>query len=331
MYIAAILLLLIGVIALIASRRTYRAAPTYSQRAAGEPGSITTSPNLILTWAGLAALVIGLLAGASTVFYVQDVGEAKVQTDVSGKIIGQTTDAGFHTKLPWATIHTFNIRNQLASFINSSDGQKKDGAGNERTGPYITVQDKEGVSSTISLNLQYSIDAKSVGDIYTKYKTEEVFKNNFVANSVRNVVRQAPNQFDTIELITNRGAVEKKITSLLEDKWEGSGVRLDDLSLQEINLPQSVRDSYSEAQKAQIEVEKEKANLEAQKVKAQQQVQSAKAQADANDLLNKHPLSDAALKQAQIDALKTAGENGSLIVVPSDGNNILNLPTPDKK
>lgn len=327
MYIVAILLLLVGVIALIASRRTYRAAPTYSQRSAGEPGSVIQGARLILVWIGAAAVLLGLLAGASTVFYVQDVGEAKVQTDVSGKIVGQTTDAGFHTKLPWATTHTFNIRNQTADFVNSA----KDNDVEDRTGPYITVNDRDGVSSNISLNLQYSIDADSVGDIYTRYKNEETFKKDFVANSVRNIVRQAPNDFDTIDLITKRGEVEKKVIDLLEDKWEGSGVHLDNLALQEIALPDAVKQSYSQAQQAQIEVEKEKANLEAQKVKAQQQVQSAKAQADANDLLNKHPLSDAALKQAQIDALKTAGENGSLIVVPSDGNNILNLPTPDKK
>lgn len=282
-----------------------------------------TRPNRIAWIVAGALLVASIIFGIASVVYRQDVGEAKVQTDVSGKIIGQTTEAGFHTKLPWASIHTFNIRNQLADFVNSAGNN----AVKDRTGPYITVQDAEGVSSNVSLNLQYSIDAKSVGDIYAKYKTEENFKTSFVANSVRTVVRQAPNSFDTLELITKRGDVEKQITTLLEKKWKGSGVHLDNLSLQEIELPKSVRDSYSAAQQAQIEVEKEKANLEAQKVKAQQQVQSAQAQARANDLLNKHPLSDAALKQAQIDALKAAGENGSLIVVPSDSNNILQLPS----
>lgn len=272
---------------------------------------------------GVIALIIGAILMVISMTYSQDVGEAKVQTDVSGKIVGQTTDAGFHSKAPWSSIHTFNIRNQTADFVNSAGNNDVE----DRTGPYITVNDRDGVTSNVSLNLQYSIDADSVGDIYTKYKNEETFKKDFVANSVRNIVRQAPNEFDTIDLITKRGDVEKKVISLLEEKWKGSGVRLDNLALQEIELPKAVKASYAEAQKAQIEVEKEKANLEAQKVKAQQQVQSAQAQADANELLNKHPLSDAALKQSQIDALKTAGENGSLIVVPQGSDSVFQLPS----
>ncbi|MBT1631000.1 MULTISPECIES: hypothetical protein [Curtobacterium] len=40
----------------------------------------------------------------------------------------------------------------------------------------------------------------------------------------------------------------------------------------------------------------------------------------------RHPLSDAALKQREIEALKSAGDNGSLIVVPQGTDNILSLP-----
>lgn len=322
MYIIAGIALLLALAALVVGfKGKFETAGGY-----GRDPQADTGPNRI---AYIAAGVFALLFigfGVGSIVYKQDVGEAKVQTDISGKVLGQTTDAGWHTKLPWASIHTFNIRNQLADFVNAADNDKV----KDRTGPYVTVQDAEGVSSNISLNLQYSIDADSVGDIYAKYKTEETFKKDFVANSVRNVVREAPNTFDTLQLVTERGSVEKKITTLLESKWKGSGVRLDNLSLQEIELPQSVRDSYSEAQKAQIEVEKEKANLEAQKVKAQQQVQSAQAQADANKILNDNPLSNEALKQAEIDALKTAGEHGSLVVIPQGQDTILQLPS-DKK
>ncbi|WIB35151.1 hypothetical protein [Curtobacterium sp. MCJR17_043] len=43
-------------------------------------------------------------------------------------------------------------------------------------------------------------------------------------------------------------------------------------------------------------------------------------------MLNGQPLSDAALKQREIEALKSAGDNGSLIVVPQGSDNILSLP-----
>ncbi len=326
MYIFALILILLGIAALFIGSKQFREAPDFEQRRRGEPGAVITWTKPVARIVGIGFIIVGIIVGAFTVTYVQDPGEAKVQVSWTGEIVGQSTQSGIHTKAPWVTLHTFNIRNQTVNYVDSANNDKVA----DRTGPYITVQDKDGVSSNIALNLQYTIDAKSVSDIYTTYKDEETFKAQFVSNSVRSVVRSVPNKFTTIELITSRGEVEKAMTKALEEKWKGSGVHLDNLNLQEINTPKSVRDSYAQAQQAQIEVEKEKANLEAQQVKAQQQVQSAEAQAKANKVLNANPLSDAALKQKEIEALRAAGEAGSLIVVPSDGNNILSLPTPTK-
>ena len=116
----------------------------------------------------------------------------------------------------------------------------------------------------------------------------------------------------------------------LEKRWKGSGVHVDNFSLQEITPPKAVTDSYAAAQQAQIQVTKERALLDAKKVQAQQQVAEAQGQADANKVLNAQPLSDAALKQREIEALKSAGDNGSLIVVPQGSDNILSLPGTDR-
>jgi regulator of protease activity HflC (stomatin/prohibitin superfamily) len=276
----------------------------------------------------IAAVVLALavVAGIFSITYTQGAREAKVLIDASGRIVGQTTSAGFHAKAPWQHTETFNTSNQLASFINSADGEETDNAGNQRTGPYITAQDSEGVSENVSLTIQYSIDADAVGDIYKTYANEETFKTSFIANSVRQVTRDNQNGFTTKEAITNRTKVAKGLTKALESKWRGTGVHLDNVSLQEITPPKTVSNAYANAQKAQVEVQKEQANLEAQKVKAQQEVQSAQAQADANELLNKHPLSDAALKQQEIEALK----NANMIVVPSGSDSILQLPGSSK-
>jgi regulator of protease activity HflC (stomatin/prohibitin superfamily) len=275
---------------------------------------------------GGVAVAIAIVLLIISFTYTQGAREAKVIVDASGRIVGQTTSAGFHNKAPWQHTETFNTSNQLASFINSANGEKKDNAGNDRTGPYITAQDREGVSENVSLTIQYSIDADAVGDIYKTYANEETFKTSFIANSVRQVTRDNQNQFSTLQAITDRTAVSKGLTKALEAKWKGTGVHLDNVSLQEVTPPKTVSDAYATAQKAQVEVQKEKANLEAQKVKAQQQVQSAQAQADANELLNKHPLSDSALKQQEIEALKGA----NMIVVPSGTDSILQLPGSSK-
>jgi regulator of protease activity HflC (stomatin/prohibitin superfamily) len=327
MFIGAIVFLVIALTALYFRRRTYRTPdrPASPGREA-RPSTVTTRPNTVALWTAIVAAAAFVALTIGSTVYAQDTGESKVQVDISGNIVGQTTDSGFHAKAPWATLHTFNIRNQTVTYINASNGSESDNNGNVRSGPYVTVQDQDGVSSDVSLNLQYSIDAKAVTDIYRSYKTEDNFKTQFIGNSVRSVVRQVPNDFTTIELITKRGAVEKAMISALESRWEGSGVHVDNFSLQEITPPKSVTDSYAAAQQAQIQVTKERALLDAKKVQAQQQVAEAQGQADANEVLNEHPLSDAALKQREIEALKSAGDNGSLIVVPQGSDNILSLP-----
>lgn len=327
MFVAAIFFLLVALVAVYLRSRTYTtAARPASPGREARPAEPTRRPNVIATWTAVAAGVMFVALTLGSTLYAQDTGESKVQVDISGNIVGQSTDSGFHFKVPWATLHTFNIRNQTVTYINAAGGSDSDNNGNVRSGPYVTVQDKDGVSSNVSLNLQYSIDARSVTNIYRSYKTEDNFKTQFIGNSVRSVVRQVPNDFTTIELITKRGAVEKAMVKALESRWQGSGVHVDNFSLQEITPPKSVTDSYAAAQQAQIQVTKEQALLDAKKVQAQQQVAEAQGQADANDVLNDHPLSDAALKQREIEALKSAGDNGSLIVVPQGTDNILSLP-----
>jgi regulator of protease activity HflC (stomatin/prohibitin superfamily) len=327
MFVAAAVFLILALVAVYFRSREYTtpARPATLNEPA-RPSTPNERPKTVALWIAIAFGILFIGFGLSSVVYAQDTGESKVQVDISGNIVGQTTESGFHLKAPWATLHTFNIRNQTVTYINASGGSNSDNNGNTRSGPYITVQDKDGVSSNVSLNLQYSIDARSVTNIYRSYKTEDNFKTQFIGNSVRSVVRQVPNDFTTIQLITKRGSVEKAMITALEKRWKGSGVHVDNFSLQEITPPKSVTASYAAAQQAQIQVTKEQALLDAKKVQAQQQVAEAQGQADANDVLNGHPLSDAALKQREIEALKAAGENGSLIVVPQGSNNILNLP-----
>ncbi|KQO65165.1 SPFH domain-containing protein [Curtobacterium sp. Leaf261] len=327
MFVAAAVFLILALVAVYFRSREYRTPATPATlNNPGRPAAVNTRPNTVALWVAIAFGILFIGFGLASTVYAQDTGESKVQVDISGNIVGQTTESGFHFKAPWATLHTFNIRNQTVTYINATGGSDSDNNGNTRSGPYITVQDKDGVSSNVSLNLQYSIDARSVTNIYRSYKTEDNFKTQFIGNSVRSVVRQVPNDFTTIQLITKRGSVEKAMITALERRWKGSGVHVDNFSLQEITPPKSVTASYAAAQQAQIQVTKEQALLDAKKVQAQQQVAEAQGQADANDVLNGHPLSDAALKQREIEALKSAGEHGSLIVVPQGSNNILNLP-----
>jgi regulator of protease activity HflC (stomatin/prohibitin superfamily) len=277
---------------------------------------------------GIAGVILALGAGAFLIgssVYTQTPGEAVVQRDtITGKIVGQTTTEGLYFKLPWVDTVMFNIRNQPVSFAGDALTGFSDNAGGAADGAQITVQDKEGVSSNIDITLRYSIKAESVTDVYRYYKDEENFKTSFITQEIRSVVRTIPGKYTTLELITKRGEVEKDILDALESRWKKDGVVIDSISLQEIRVPESVREAYASAQESQINVEKERANLEAAEVKAQQKVKNATAEAEANRIVAES-LTESVLRQRSLDTLAQLGDKGNVIVVPDNFTGLGNL------
>lgn len=287
----------------------------------GNNASETRVPKLVAGGVFGALLVLTGLFMLFDSFYSQDTGDASVQIDWTGNIVGQETTPGLHLKAPWVHVETFNVRNQSVQY--AADG-KSDNAGNLATGPQITVQDADGVSSNIDINLRYSIRPDQVTAIYKQYKTEDNFKTSFIQNDVRSVVRTVPNTFHTLDLLTQRNKIEGDVLSALEARWKNTGVTVDSVSLQEIRVPDAVKEQYSEAVKSQIKVTQAKNELAAAQVSAQQQVVQAQAKAKANDLLAKS-LTGPVLQQNYIDTLKSLSAAGNLVVVPSGSNPLINV------
>jgi regulator of protease activity HflC (stomatin/prohibitin superfamily) len=286
-------------------------------------GSAVFSPDLRFGGIGVALVagVLGIVGIGSQTFYSQDSGEASVLVDISGQIGGQETSPGFHAKAPWQDVKTFNIRNQTVSFVGTGN---TDYSGGSAQGPQVTTQDADGVTSNIDVNVTYSIAPGKVTDIYRQYRDESNFVQQFVVQQIRSVTRDVPNTFSTLDLITKRTDVGSALQDALEAKWQGTGVMVDQVNLQEIRPPKAVTSSYAAAQQAQIQVTAEKAKLEATQVSAQQQVVQAKAQAQANDELAKS-LSSTVLQSRYIDALKSIGAKGNLVVVPAGSTPLVNV------
>lgn len=318
MFIAAIVVGIIAIIALIAGilRQRYEKREEVQGDYGGKPltGRITT-----LVGAVLAAFTIVALVFSSV--YTQDAGEANVLKDVTGNIVGQNNNTGLQTKAPWVNTVTFNIRNQQVVYAGPS-GSQSDNNGGTASGPQITAQDRDGVTSNIDIALRYSIKPSSVTDIYKEFLSEENFKKSFIEQDVRSVVRAVPNRFSTLDLLTKRGDVEAAILEALQDRWADDGVIVDSISLQEIRPPEEVVKSYAAAQQAQINVAKEQANLDAAEVSAQQKVVQAQAEAEANRLLSES-LTPQIIQQRLIDAYK----EGTVFVVPEGTNPLIQVPS----
>lgn len=280
-------------------------------------------PNKIIRWVSIGLGSLSALFLVLGSFYTQDVGTAVVERDITGNVVGKSTTSGLHWKAPWVVPVEWNIRNQNVSML-TPQNDAENGAGYEADGPQITVQDKDGVSSNVDISLRYSIKPDAVEAIYRSYKDEETFKQAMVYQEIRAVVREVPNEFTTLELLTQRGEVEAAIQKALEKRWKGTGVMVDSVSLQEIRPPEVVQKSYADAQQALINVTKEQSKLEAAEVSAQQKVVQAQADADANRLLQES-LTDSILKQRYLDTLKELAASGNVVVVPEGFNGLVNV------
>jgi regulator of protease activity HflC (stomatin/prohibitin superfamily) len=271
---------------------------------------------------GGGLLGLGVLVGLLSSFYAQDTGDASVIVSWTGDILGQEITPGLHLKAPWSTVETFNVRNQQVVFAGKQ--ATTDYTGGSALGPDITVQDADGVASDIDIAVRYSIRPDQVTTIYRQFRDETNFVSQFVTQDIRSTVRDAPNAFTTLQLITKRAEVNTAIQTALEQRWKGTGVTVDSVSLQQITPPASVTAAYAAAQNAQIKVTTEQNNLKAAQVSAQQQVVQAQAKAKANDTLNRS-LTTNVLKQNYIDTLSKLAASGNVVVVPEGFGGIVNV------
>lgn len=266
---------------------------------------------VIASIVAFVALVIGVIVLVFSSYYQQAPGETNVVVNFDKSVAGENAKPGSAWKAPWQDLATFDIKNQQVVYSGSGANQS-DNNGGTAQGPHITVQDGDGVSSDVDIAVRYSINPESVIPIYNKYLSQENFRQRLIDQDIRAVVRSTANNYSTIELLTKRREYENGILKALKARWADDGILVESIALQEITPPDNVKNAYAAAQEAQVQVTKAQAELEKQKVEAQQTVQSAQAQADANDILNAHPLNSQSLTQKYIEQLG----KGTTYVVP---------------
>ena len=295
----------------------------YNQRNYTPAEKDNFSANLAIGFSSAITLV-GLVILITSTLYTQDIGESKVQVSWSGQLQGQTTTPGFHTKWPWVSVRTFDVRNNTVAFVGPTEEGKEQPnySGNVTTGPQITFQDLDGVTGNMDITIRYSLAPDSVLAVYSEFQTQENFVIKVISEGVRAEARRAPSTRGTLKVYNDRSGLEADILAGLERRWAGQGIQIEDVAVQEIRYSKDVAQRFDDAQAARIAVDKAKADQEAAKVTAQTKVieaqgvadaavVSAQGQSDANDLLTKS-LTPEVLQQRYLDAIA----NGTVFVVP---------------
>ncbi len=273
--------------------------------------------------AGGVVLAVALVLGIFSSFYTQDAGEAKVQRDITGNLVGQTTTTGLHFKAPWVSTTTYDIRNNTVTYIGK--GEEGDHSGGSANGPQITFQDREGVTGNLDVVVRYSLKPDAVLDIYREFQTQENFVSRVVQNDVRSVLRNVPSKYGTIEVYNSRAEIESEMRKALEERWADDGILVEEVSLQEIRYSDDVKARFDEAQASRIAESKAQADLEVSRVTAEQKRVEAQGVADSNKILSES-LTDQVLQQKMIDAYN----EGTVFVVPQGSNPLVQVPAPGK-
>lgn len=269
----------------------------------------------------IVTTILAILFLLSSVIYSQDVGEVKVLRNIGGSIAGTSSDAGFHTKAPWQDAITYDIRNNVLSFMGEEEADQFEGG--SANGSAVTISDQSGTTATIDIQCNYSLDPSAAEQLYADYGTQENFVKSICAVDIRSIPREVSGQFDTISILTNRGDFTSAIQEALTEKWKQYGLNVEQVSVQNVVYPQSIKDKYSEATAAEIAKQTSLNQQEVAKVDADTKVIQANAEAQANEILQKS-LTEEVIQSKYIDALKEIGQNGNLVVIPEGSQPLVN-------
>lgn len=275
--------------------------------------------------AGLAALAVAIVVSLISIgissIYTQDVGEVKVIRNWGGAIEGTSTEAGFHFKAPWQDTITYDIRNNVLSFMGDSEADQFEGG--SANGSAVTVNDQSGTATTIDIQVNYSLDPQAAEELYADYGTQENFVKSVCAVDIRSIPREVSGKFDTISILTARGDFTNAVQEALTEKWKNYGLIVEQVSIQNVVYPDSIKTKYAEAAAAEIAKTTAENQKEVAQVEADTKVVQANGQAEANRVLAES-LTNEVIQQNYIDALKEISANGNLVVVPEGSTPVVN-------
>lgn len=254
---------------------------------------------------GTGAVVFGLAWGLNS-FYTQDPGEGVVLRSISGEVVGETWESGFHPKAFWVEAQKWDIRDNTVQYIAGGENGYDSG---DVTGPRITVQDADGVDANVDLTVRYSITGEQVGDLYSRYGAQENVLSKVVEPGIRSAMREIPVEYKTLDILNKRAEIQGEVAKRLDKEFSPLGIVVEDVDIQEIAQPEQIKQANANKAAAIAAVETEEARLEQAKIEAKKNQVKTEA------------LTPEILQQQYIQAL----DEGTVFVVEEGTTPILDL------
>lgn len=234
----------------------------------------------LLTLIGLL-VALGLILSQS--FVVINSGEAGIKV-TAGKYDNTPLGPGFHFFVPvLQNVIIVDTRVRIINFSRTEDmGVVGKNQGIFRNDA-ISVMDARGLSVSIELTVQYSLNPDRVPQTIATYGLS--WEQKIINPVVRDVVRSVVGRYPAEELPIKRNEIAQLISNNIQDeisKLSNSPVRLDSIQLREIVLPDSIKEQIEKVQIARQESERVRYEVERSRQEAEKVAALARGEAEAN-------------------------------------------------
>lgn len=218
---------------------------------------------------------------------------------------------------------------------------------NYHSGPAIQILSNDQLQVTIDITIQYHLNGTYAPLVYREFG--EDYSEALIEVPVRSAVRNAASEFVARDLVVHRenlqASMERKVAEQISLTLRSKGVNnqaiiVDNVSLRQIDLPDSLENSIRQVQEQQMQTlqrqqaietarqESERLRIEAEGAAAAQLIR-ANGTANANRAIAAS-LSPQILRLRELESqyAMVANGNSRLVVVPYGQQTLINVPSP---
>lgn len=215
-----------------------------------------------------AGIVIILLGAALSMFKVIDAGQVGVRT-LYGKVDDDVLYSGLNVVNPLVEVTTFDVKTQNYTMSAVHD------EGNKSGDDAIRILTSDGLEVTIDLSVLFSVMPKDAPRILKEIGDDYLDK--IVRPIARTAIRDNAVSYEAVALYsTKRQEFQNKIFTAIDQSFAKRGLKLEQLLIRNVSLPESVRkaieskiNAEQDAQKMQFVLQKEKQLAERKRIEAQ--------------------------------------------------------------
>jgi regulator of protease activity HflC (stomatin/prohibitin superfamily) len=217
---------------------------------------------------GVTGVLLVVLGAALSMFKVIDAGQVGVKT-LYGKVDNQVLYSGLNVINPLVEVTTFDVKTQnyTMSAIHDEGSKSGDDA--------IRILTSDGLEVTIDLSVLFSVTPKDAPRILKEIGDDYLDK--IVRPVARTAIRDNAVSYEAVALYsTKRQEFQNKIFSAIDLSFAKRGLKLEQLLVRNVTLPESVRkaieskiNAEQDAQKMQFVLQKERQLAERKRIEAQ--------------------------------------------------------------